>query len=50
MGGKVYWNHNESIKLAWEVEKKGPMILPSSSINRDELQLTAEGKFEEANK
>ncbi len=47
---KVFGNHNTSVKTGWEVEKKDPMILPSSSIMREEMQMVAEGKIEEADK
>ena len=47
---KVYWNHNNSVKVSWELEKKTPNTLPSSSILREELKMIAEAKNDEADK
>ena len=50
MDNKVYWNHNNTNKISWDIEKKGSDILPSSSILREEIQLIAESKIDEADK
>lgn len=44
----MYWSQDKPVRVGWEIEKKGPDTLPSSFVNRGELQLIAESKVDEA--